>query len=162
MKSGEHEAECGHASRERNAPANIHATAIVLGTLGYLFVGPSGTGKTSTALACLSSAVRRGWNAALVSDDQVLISLQGDRLVARAPASIAGLAELRGVGPVPIRSVRAAVMSFAVLPVLPPVGLRVAPEAETWTVGAVTLPLLRLPLLPGLDPLDALSRFSTL
>lgn len=144
------------------APRNVHATAIVLGTLGYLFVGPSGTGKTSAALACLSSAARLGWNAALVSDDQVMVSLRSGRLVARAPATIAGLAELRGVGPIPVRTVRAAVMSYAVLPVAPPFDMRVAPELEMWEAGPVALPLLRLSLLPGLDPLDALSRFSTL
>ncbi|KQR79448.1 hypothetical protein ASG25_17750 [Rhizobium sp. Leaf384] len=143
-------------------PRNIHATAIVIGTIGYVFVGPSGTGKTSAALACLASAARRGWNAALVSDDQVLVCLRGGRLIARAPVSIAGLAELRGVGPIPLRCVPAAVLSVAVLPVLPPFEVRVAPEAEIWRTGPATLPLLRLPLLPGLDPLDALSRFSAL
>ncbi|CZT33601.1 HPr Serine kinase C-terminal domain-containing protein [Rhizobium sp. 9140] len=155
-------AENGLAAGDQAAPRNIHATAIVLGTLGYLFVGPSGTGKTSAALACLSSAARRGWNAALVSDDQVMVSLRSGRLVARAPATIAGLVELRGVGPIPVRTVMAAVMSYAVLPVAPPFDMRVAPELEMWEAGPVALPLLRLPLLPGLDPLDALSRFSTL
>jgi serine kinase of HPr protein (carbohydrate metabolism regulator) len=141
---------------------NVHGTAIVVGTVGYLFVGPSGAGKTSAALACLASAARRGWNAALVADDRVLLHPVNGRLVARAPASIAGLAELRGIGPVPVKSVAAAVLSFAVRPVLPPFGERVAPEAETYAEGPVLLPLLRLPLLPGVDPLDVLCRFSGL
>jgi serine kinase of HPr protein (carbohydrate metabolism regulator) len=141
---------------------NVHGTAVVIGTTGYLFVGPSGSGKTTSALACISSALRRGWNGALIADDQVLLTLAHGRLVARAPASIQGLAELRGVGPIAVQKAKAAVLSYAVRSLLPPIIDRVAPESETWAAGPGVLPLLRLPLLPGLDPLDALMRFSTL
>ena len=78
---------------------NIHATAIVLGTPGFLFVGPSGSGKI---IAGASPAWRprkhAGLFAALVADDQVLISSTRRRHHRRRPASIAGLVEIRGAG----------------------------------------------------------------
>ena len=36
------------------APANVHATAIVIGTTGLLFTGPSGSGKSTTLARILS------------------------------------------------------------------------------------------------------------
>ena len=89
---------------------NIHATAIVIGTTGILFVGPSGAGKSSAALQCIYEARMRGLSAALVSDDQVLVSEEDGRLIARAPASIAGLIEVRGAGIVRMETVGEAVL----------------------------------------------------
>ena len=34
---------------------NIHATAVVLGTRGILFTGPSGSGKSMLAFACIAA-----------------------------------------------------------------------------------------------------------
>ena len=79
-----------------NPAVNVHATAAVIGTSGFLFVGPSGSGKTMLALSCVAAARHCGLFAALVSDDQVLMSMHNGRAIARRPASIAGLAEIRG------------------------------------------------------------------
>ena len=137
--------------------ANVHATAVVLGTRGLLFVGPSGAGKTTLALSCLTAARHLGLFAALVADDQVLISVQNGRIVARRPASIAGLAEIRGAGIVQLETIPAAVLDFAILPVKPPFEPRMPPENETFLLPSGDfLPLLRLPLAEGLNSFEIL------
>ena len=131
-------------------PSNVHGTAIVIGTTGFLFLGPSGAGKSAVALACLEDARASGLFAALVSDDQVLVSVSGGRLVARAPATIAGLAEVRGAGIVQVPAIEAAVLHRAVRLLDPPFSERLPPEAETVEIlPSHHLPLTRLPLFPG-------------
>jgi serine kinase of HPr protein (carbohydrate metabolism regulator) len=77
---------------------NIHATCLVIADRGVLITGASGTGKTALALRLIQSARRAGMFARLVADDQLLVSDVDGRIVCRAPASISGLAEMRGVG----------------------------------------------------------------
>ncbi|MFC3073892.1 HPr kinase/phosphorylase [Shinella pollutisoli] len=131
-------------------PANVHGTAIVVGTTGLLFIGRSGAGKSAVALHCLEQARLRGLFSALVSDDQVLISIEGGRAVARAPRTIAGLLEVRGAGVVRMPAIEAAVLGRAVAPLAPPFTERLPPEEETAEVlPQLFLPLTRLPLFPG-------------
>jgi len=130
--------------------ANVHGTAIVIGTTGLLLTGRSGSGKSAVALHCLEQARLRGLFSALVSDDQVLVSAEGGRIVARAPESIAGLAELRGAGILPVPAIEAAVLHRAVTLLVPPVAERLPPEGETVEIlPELRLPLTRLPLFPG-------------
>lgn len=79
----------------------MHATAVVLGERGVLVAGPSGSGKTVLALALVEKFRAAGRFARLVSDDQLFLSAHQGRLVCHAPPTIAGLVELRGLGPVP-------------------------------------------------------------
>ncbi|QOF69124.1 HPr kinase/phosphorylase [Aminobacter sp. SR38] len=84
------------------APTNMHATAIVLGDRGVLIAGPSGSGKSSLALALVEKFRAGNRFARLVSDDQVFLSAHQGRLVCHAPSTIAGLVEVRGDGPIPV------------------------------------------------------------
>jgi serine kinase of HPr protein (carbohydrate metabolism regulator) len=70
----------------------IHAGCVAIGGRGVLIAGRSGSGKSDLAWRLID----RG--AELVSDDYTRIERQGGRLIARAPAAIAGQIELRGVG----------------------------------------------------------------
>jgi HPr kinase/phosphorylase len=70
------------------ADLRIHGTCVARDGAGVLILGPSGAGKSDLALRLLD----RGFS--LVADDQVEIS-DG---VARAPAGLAGLLEVRGIG----------------------------------------------------------------
>lgn len=70
----------------------LHATAVAIGGRAVLLEGASGTGKSDLALRLID----RG--AVLISDDQTLLVRSGDQLVARAPATIAGRMEVRGIG----------------------------------------------------------------
>ncbi|KQV35863.1 MULTISPECIES: HPr kinase/phosphatase C-terminal domain-containing protein [unclassified Rhizobium] len=139
------------------AGTNVHATAVVIESRCLLFIGPSGSGKSSVALACLMAARDHGLFAALVADDQVFVSTVNGRIIARRPSSIAGLAELRGAGIVPVASLQSAVLDYAILPVSPPFKERVPPETERHVLpDGNALPLLRLPLMAGLRPFDTL------
>lgn len=132
------------------APANVHATAIVIGTTGLLFTGPSGSGKSAIALHCIEEARGRGLFAAMVSDDQVLVSEANARLIARAPKSIAGLAEVRGAGIVTVDTIEATVLHRAIRPMEAPFAERLPTEDERFEVlPAHSLPLTRLPLFSG-------------
>jgi serine kinase of HPr protein (carbohydrate metabolism regulator) len=70
----------------------VHGTCVALGNSGVLIRGPSGSGKSDLALRLIDEG------AALVSDDQVELVPRDGRLYASAPATIAGLIEVRGIG----------------------------------------------------------------
>jgi HPr kinase/phosphorylase len=69
-----------------------HATAVAIDGGAVLLRGPSGSGKSDLAFRLID----RG--AQLVADDQTLLRREGDRVLASAPPTIAGLIEIRGVG----------------------------------------------------------------
>jgi serine kinase of HPr protein (carbohydrate metabolism regulator) len=73
--------------------------------LGVLVEGPSGAGKSDLALRALDQGFR------LVADDRVLLWASEGRLFGRAPETLRGLIEARGldvlrVEPVPLCEVR--------------------------------------------------------
>jgi HPr kinase/phosphorylase len=77
---------------------NVHATGLVLGEIGLVLRGPSGSGKSLLALSLLDEWEIRGLPAQLVSDDRVDISVVAGRLTMHPPKPIEGLVELRGRG----------------------------------------------------------------
>ncbi|MBB3937434.1 HPr kinase/phosphorylase [Aureimonas phyllosphaerae] len=81
-----------------SARVNLHASALRLGGRGLLVRGPSGSGKSSLALAALARGGAAGLEAVLVSDDQVFVEPRGAQLYGEAPAATAGLIEVRGIG----------------------------------------------------------------
>jgi serine kinase of HPr protein (carbohydrate metabolism regulator) len=70
----------------------FHASTVARGNRAILITGPSGSGKSDLALRLLDHGFQ------LVSDDQTIISRDGDRLLASAPPNIAGKIEVRGIG----------------------------------------------------------------
>jgi serine kinase of HPr protein (carbohydrate metabolism regulator) len=72
--------------------ANIHASCIAIGRHGVLLLGKSGSGKSDLALRLIDQG------AVLVADDRTILYVNKGLLHARAPASIKGLLEVRGVG----------------------------------------------------------------
>jgi HPr kinase/phosphorylase len=74
----------------------VQGTTVALGDAGILIRGAPGAGKTTLALALVAAASAGGRFARLVADDVSHLERRGGRLVARAPATIAGLAEVRG------------------------------------------------------------------
>lgn len=81
---------------------NIHGCALVLGCNGLLLRGPSGSGKSSLAHALVGEWLSAGQFASWVADDRVDLAAVNDRLIATAPKSLAGLAETRGAGVMPV------------------------------------------------------------
>ena len=69
---------------------------------GVLIRGPSGSGKSDLALRAIAACPWR--RTRLVADDSALVGLDdAGRVLARCPAPIAGLIELRGVGITPMQ-----------------------------------------------------------
>ncbi|ONG55004.1 hypothetical protein BKE38_09510 [Pseudoroseomonas deserti] len=66
----------------------LHGSCAALEGEGVLFLGPPGSGK--------SDLLQRGWR--LVADDQVVATLRDGGVEAGAPAALAGLLEVRGLG----------------------------------------------------------------
>lgn len=125
---------------------NIHATAIVIGRTGLLFVGPSGSGKSELAFSFMTEAERCGLETALVADDQVFMTYVDGRVMVERPTAIAGLLELRGSGIIKVKSVASAVMNYAITTELYPEMPRLPPDSETFHLGNdAALPLIRIP-----------------
>lgn len=79
----------------------VHATCVALRSQGtssgrtwraVLLRGPSGAGKSDLALRLIEAGGR------LVADDQTRLTRSGPSLFATAPAALAGLLEVRGIG----------------------------------------------------------------
>jgi HPr kinase/phosphorylase len=73
-------------------PVTVHASAVALEGRALLILGASGTGKSALALQLMAYGAR------LIADDGVVLTRDGDRLVAAAPDPIRGLVEARGLG----------------------------------------------------------------
>jgi len=71
---------------------NIHATCVAVNGHGVLLLGESGAGKSDVALMLLDGGAQ------LVADDRTILFAKAATLHAKAPASIQGLLEIRGVG----------------------------------------------------------------
>lgn len=92
----------------------LHATAVAVGSRGVLIRGAAGSGKTSLAHALLARTAAAGGFARFVADDRVVVTRVAGRLVLSPPASIAGLAEMRGRGVVAVMHEPAAVLALVV------------------------------------------------
>ncbi|SFB54635.1 HPr Serine kinase C-terminal domain-containing protein [Rhizobium sp. NFR07] len=135
------------------APRNIHATAIVIGNRGLLFVGPPGIGKSMMAFTCLAVARRENVRSLLIADDQVFINRDGDRIVATCPPAIAGMMELRGSGIVAIDNIAAAPIDLAIRVISLADCERLPPESEEFQLENIgALPLVRIAN-TAMDPL---------
>jgi serine kinase of HPr protein (carbohydrate metabolism regulator) len=76
----------------RLSAETVHGSTVARDGRAVLITGPSGSGKSDLALRLLD----RGFT--LVSDDQTVVKKDGNRLVASAPATIAGKLEICGMG----------------------------------------------------------------
>jgi serine kinase of HPr protein (carbohydrate metabolism regulator) len=74
----------------------FHASTVARDGRAVMITGPTGSGKSDLALRLLDLGFQ------LVSDDQTIVSREGDRLLASAPPNIAGKLEIRGIGIVDI------------------------------------------------------------
>jgi len=77
----------------------VHACAVLVGARALLIRGPAGSGKSQLAFKLITAA-QSGLLpfARLVADDRVQLESCHGRLLVRAPETLAGLIEVRGVG----------------------------------------------------------------
>jgi RNase adaptor protein for sRNA GlmZ degradation len=109
--------------------------------LGVLLRGPPGAGKSDLALRLIDRGAR------LVADDQCELRCQdgaaGARLVARAPASIAGVLEVRGLGIMEVPSLAEAPVAL-VVDLVDPEKVERLPEDATEEILGLELPRVAL------------------
>ncbi|CAN1722692.1 HPr kinase/phosphorylase [Hyphomicrobium sp. 1Nfss2.1] len=129
-----------------DATDTLHGTAVALGAAAALILGPSGSGKSDLALRCLALAPTPllPQPPVLIADDRVFIERAGDRLRVKAPASIIGQIEVRGLGIIAVPHRLAADLVLAVELVPPETVERLPDPAPMWHFQGVSIPLLRL------------------
>jgi serine kinase of HPr protein (carbohydrate metabolism regulator) len=82
-----------------SAAPTIHASAVLVGARAVLVRGPAGSGKSRLVLNLIQAAAGGQLVfARLVADDRVHVQAAQNRLIARPPATLAGLLEVRGFG----------------------------------------------------------------
>jgi serine kinase of HPr protein (carbohydrate metabolism regulator) len=123
----------------------VHATVVARwapgGWRAAALRGASGVGKSDLALRLIQT----GWR--LVADDCACLFASGGRLFARAPETIRGRMEVRGVGILPVCALDLAPVVMVVDLVHEPVER--LPEPRNVTLFGVSAPLLTL------DPREA-------
>ena len=112
---------------------------------GVLLRGAAGSGKSDLMLRALAAGFR------LVADDRALVWRSGDALFGRAPETVRGLIELRGLGVVreealPLSQIALVVRCEAAGTV------ERMPEAQFETHAGVVAPLLRIHALDASAP----------
>lgn len=125
----------------------VHGTCIAYGARAALLRGASGSGKSDLALRFLSlfKETDGETGAALVADDQTEVRLDGDTLIARAPDTIAGRMEVRGVGIVEVPHRAEATLALVVDLVAPDQVPRLPPDpAPTTAILGRPVPVVRL------------------
>ncbi|RFC66244.1 hypothetical protein DYI37_01940 [Fulvimarina endophytica] len=80
------------------AQANVHGTALLVGSRGILIRGPSQSGKSSLCLSLLRRAPCQNVTAALVADDRVDLHIEEEIIVMSAPPALSGMMEIYGIG----------------------------------------------------------------
>ena len=79
-------------------PKRQHGSVIVLDDRGILLLGPSGSGKSRLGHLLIERWAAQNHYSRWVADDRFFTHPVGDRLVASAPATLAGAAERRFLG----------------------------------------------------------------
>lgn len=118
-------------------PLLVHATAVAIGGRAVLLRGPSGAGKSDLALRLIDAG------ADLVADDQCELRRVGGCVLVRAPATIAGLIEVRGIGILSLAAL--ADLPLALVADLVPAGaVDRLPEARTEPILGIAVPVVAI------------------
>lgn len=111
----------------------IHGTCVEVGGTGVLLRGPPGSGKSDLALRLIDRGAR------LVADDQVDLAAGPGGLRARAPAALAGLLEVRGLGIATLPAAAGIPLRLVVDLVAEAAAIERLPEARSVTLEGVRL-----------------------
>jgi len=119
----------------------VHATTAALfrsgrGWIGVMLTGPSGAGKSDLALRLIA----RGWR--LVADDYTHVFASGGHLYGKAPTTISGCIEARGVGIEDQPTLAQARLGLVVA--LTADAVERLPEVDFQTLRGINLPRVRL------------------
>ena len=124
--------------------AGLIARRIAGAWRGALIEGPSGAGKSDLALRALDQGF------CLVADDRVLVFVSNGKLFGRAPETLAGLTEVRGVGVLSQPFLPFCRIDLLVRCVEGPAAVERLPDPLFEVIEGVSTPVLRLwPLEPA-------------
>jgi HPr kinase/phosphorylase len=112
----------------------VHATTVAIGGRAILLRGPSGAGKSDLGLRLIDAG------AVLIADDQSELWREGDAILVRAPATIAGLIEIRGVGIIRLAALAQAPLAL-IADLAPPESLERLPLPRTEAVLGRAIPV---------------------
>lgn len=116
----------------------LHATCVAIEERGVLLLGPSGVGKSDLAIRLIDAG------AELVADDCVEVVRDGRGLLGRAPKTIGGLIESRGIGIMRLPFRRACELALAVRLLCGGIGFERLPDPKTMHILGYDLPLIRV------------------
>lgn len=111
----------------------LHVSCVAIGDRAVLIEGRSGAGKSDLALRLIDRGAR------LVSDDYTLVIRDRDRLLATAPATIAGKIEVRGIGIIAMPAVDR--VPVALLVELTEDVERMPPDIAVRTIAGIKVPV---------------------
>jgi HPr kinase/phosphorylase len=114
----------------------VHATAVAIGGRAVLLRGPSGCGKSDLGLRLIDAGAH------LLADDQCELYRRGAVVFVRAPSTIAGLLEVRGVGIVRLDAVAEAAVALIADLVAADTTVERLPAPRTEQILGLALPLI--------------------
>ena len=116
----------------------VHASVVAINGQGVMLRGPSGAGKSDLSLRLIDEG------AELVSDDYVELYPQESQIIVKAPPSIQGLMEVRGLGLIKL-PFRHEVPLAIVFDLTPRKNIdRLPPRDALFFADGVSVPLLRI------------------
>jgi HPr kinase/phosphorylase len=115
----------------------IHATAVAIDGEAVLLRGAPGSGKSDLALRLIDGGAR------LISDDQTVLHRKDAQVLVRAPATIVGLIEVRGLGILRIDPVDEAPLGL-LMDLVSSVEIERLPDPRWETILGVPIPLIAL------------------
>jgi serine kinase of HPr protein (carbohydrate metabolism regulator) len=129
----------------------VHGTAVLVGADGVLIRGGPGAGKSILAHALIERGAR------LIGDDRICLAARNGRLIATAPAAIAGLMELRGRGVVTVPRERFGTIRL-VADIVSDEELERMPESDQMTAALLEIVVPRQPVPAAFEPAMRLIR----
>jgi HPr kinase/phosphorylase len=115
----------------------VHGTAVAIEGEAVLLRGPPGAGKSDLALRLIDGGAR------LIADDQATLQRADNRILVRAPAAIAGLIEVRGVGILRVDPVDEAPLAL-IVDLVPAAAIERLPDDRFEAVLGLAIPLIAL------------------
>jgi HPr kinase/phosphorylase len=115
----------------------LHATTIAIDGRAILLRGPSGSGKSDLGLRLIDAGGR------LVADDRSLLWREDDAIFVRAPETIAGLIEARGIGILRVAAAPTARLAL-IADLVAPQHIERLPEPSSETIFGLAIPLVAI------------------
>ena len=123
----------------------VHASSVVVGTMGILIRGPSGSGKTTLMMELINQSNNCDEFACVICDDQTGLSATNDQLIAHRIEQISDQLEVRGFGILSVKSIDAAIV-HVVVDLIDPTLLERMPETNFTNLESIEVRNIKVPI----------------